>query len=247
MMEYLGLGFIVIFLFLILVFSYLNRRESKFILREIPAYRKLIKELGLAVEGGRKLHLSLGHGGVLDTRAAAGFVGLSLLKRFARTASVSDYPPVVSSGDAMLSILAEDTLETTFKGIGIDDLYDASQNQLTGLTPFSYAAGAMPIIADELVSVDVLAGHFGSEVALLTDAVNQNQGVALGGSDNLSAQAVLYAMLPEPVVGEEYFASGAYIQANHWHRTSLRAQDFLRWIVIVVILLGAILKFMGVL
>jgi len=48
------------------------------------------------------------------------------------------------------------------------------------------------------------------------------------------------------LVGEELYAAGAYLQAGPLHTASLRAQDTLRWIIVGIILLGALLKFVGV-
>jgi hypothetical protein len=246
-MKLLGLGFLFIFFIMILVGAYLDRKGSRLALREISAFKRLKREIGLAVEGGKKLHLTIGHGGISDVRAGSGLIGLSLLSRIARIATVSDHPPVVSSGDALLAILAQDTMKGTYSAIGAENLYDLSQSQLSGLTPFAYAAGAMPIVLDKEISVDILAGNFGVEAGLIADAVQQSQGVAIGGSDNLSAQAVMYAALEDVLIGEELFASGAYLQTNTWHRSSVRAQDIMRWIVIGALLIGAVLKIAGVL
>jgi hypothetical protein len=49
------------------------------------------------------------------------------------------------------------------------------------------------------------------------------------------------------LVGEELYASGAYIQASTMHVASLHAQDFLRWAIVAVILVAGALKLAGVL
>jgi hypothetical protein len=247
LIKLLGLGFIVLFILLILIFAYLDRKGARFLLREIPAYRRLKREIGLAVEGGKKLHLILGRGGIADIRAGSGFIGLSMLHRISRTVSVSDHPPVVSSGEALISILAQDTMKNTFTSVGAEQLFDPNQSRLSGLTPFAYAAGAMPVVLEDKISVDVLAGSFGAEVGLITDAAEQSQGVALGGSDNLSAQAVMYASMQDPLIGEELYASGAYLQNGPWQRTSIRVQDLMRWVLVGALLAGAVLKIAGVL
>ncbi len=246
MSNLFGLGFIAVFFVLVLVFAYLDQKGSRQSLREISAYKRLKREIGLAVEGGKRLHISLGRGGISDFRAGSGFLGLSLLRRISRTASVSDHPPVASSGEAVISILTQDTMRNTFHSIGAENLFDPNQSQLSGLTPFAYAAGTMPIVMSDDISVSVLAGNFGAEVGLISDAAQQGQNVALGGSDNLSAQAVMYASFEDPIIGEELFASGTYLQAGAWHRSSVRAQDFIRWIVIAALLFGAVLKVLGV-
>jgi hypothetical protein len=245
--KLLGLGFIVLFIFLILIFAFLDRKDARFLLREIPAYQRLKREISLAVEGGKKLHLTLGRGGITDIRAGSGFIGLSMLHRISRTVAVSDHPPVVSSGEALISILARDTIKNAFTSAGAEQFFDPNQSRLSGLTPFAYAAGAMPVVLEDKISVDVLAGSFGAEVGLIIDAAEQSQGVVLGGSDNLSAQAVMYASVQDPLIGEELYASGAYLQSGPWQRTSIRVQDLMRWVLVGALLAGAVLKIAGVL
>ena len=63
MLKLLGLGFILGFFILILIFAYFERKGRGFALREIYAYKRLKREIGLAVEGGKRLHITLGHGG----------------------------------------------------------------------------------------------------------------------------------------------------------------------------------------
>jgi hypothetical protein len=170
-----------------------------------------------------------------------------MLQRISRVASVSDRPPVATSGEAVQAMLSQDALQGAFSAIGAENQYDPSSGQLTGLTPFSYAAGAMSVIFDQNVSVSILAGHFGSEAALITDAAERNEGMTLAGSDDVTAQAVLYAVAQEPLIGEELYASGAYLQAGSMHMASVRAQDILRWVIVGVILIGALMKLVGVL
>jgi hypothetical protein len=53
--------------------------------------------------------------------------------------------------------------------------------------------------------------------------------------------------VPEPLIGEELFAAGAYIEAGPLHAASLRVQDILRWLIIIIILVGGLLKMAGLL
>lgn len=243
----LGLGFVVIFLLLMITYASITRKRPKGSWREIAAFSRLGRSIGLAVEAGKRLHISLGHGSLNGLQAGSAFVGLSVLQRIARVASISDSPPVATSGEGVLGILSQDTQKSTYRAIGSANLYDQSSGQITGLTPFSFAAGTLPVIFDQNVAANVLAGHFGSEVALITEAGERNGSLTLAGSDNLTAQAVLYAAAQEPLIGEELYASGAYIQAGNMHSASLRTQDFMRWVIILAILVAAALKLVNVL
>jgi hypothetical protein len=246
-MGLIGFIFTLVFLGLILYFMLQGRKGTRPTFREIPAFARLGRGIGRAVEAGQRLHVGLGVGGMLGQRSAAGLVGLSILQRVARAASISDRPPVATSGEGATAVLSQDTLRSAYRAANADSQYDPSAGQLAGATPFSYAAGVLPVVFDQQVSVNILTGSYGSEVALITDAAERTGGSSLGGSDNLAGQAVLYASAQDPLIGEELYAAGAYIQAGLAHQASVQAQDVLRWVLIGLILLGALLKMAGVL
>jgi hypothetical protein len=69
--------------------------------------------------------------------------------------------------------------------------------------------------------------------------------LTLAGTDSLPGQAVLYATAHEPLIGEELYAGGAYLNAGPMHEASLRTQDIFRWMLVVVILLGTVAVLFG--
>jgi hypothetical protein len=242
----MGLAFILVFVGLILLFTIAKSERPEDNLRRISAFDQLKRSIGLAVESGSRLHISLGRGNLTGTESAVAFVGLSTLEGMIRSASTGDNPPIATTGDASLAILTRDTLRGTYQDIGIIEQYEPTSGQLTGFTPFSYAAGTLPIIEDKKTTTHILLGHFGNEVALITDVSERNGDLTLAGTDNLPAQAIIYATAQEPLIGEEVYASGAYIHAGAMHIASLRAQDILRWILVIIIFVGALFKFLGI-
>jgi hypothetical protein len=170
-----------------------------------------------------------------------------VLKKIIRVASKSDRPPIVVSGDATLSILSQCSIQAADQELSMQPQTETPANWLVGLTPFSFAVGSLPVIYDEQTSVDIMLGHFGSEIGLLLDASERSGNVSLAGSDQLNAQAIVYAAAQEPLIGEELYAAGAYVQAGGLHQASLRAEDLLRWIIVGIVLVGAILKMIGIL
>jgi len=245
--DLLGLGFVAVFTILIVAFIFIGRNHPSRSLREILTFKKLKRGIGLAVEAGQRLHISLGHGSLDGQKAASGLIGLSVLERVARVASISDLPPIASSGEGNLSILSQDTLKSAYAAINAEDQYDPLSGQLSGLTPFSFASGTLPLIYDQHTSVNILMGSFGTELALIADVSERVGSITLAGSENLSAQAIIYATAQEPLIGEELFAAGAYLNAGPAHASSLRAQDLLRWVIIGVIIIGSFFKLVGVL
>ena len=241
----IGFIFVVAFFITLLVFGISRRKAAPPEVRPIPVFQHIARAIGLSVEDGSRLHFSLGRGSVIGLESAVAFVGLKMLERVARIISISDRLPIVTSGDGGLTILSQDTLQSTYRDLGEEAQYDPLAGRLTGPTPFSYAAGGIPVIMDEQVTANVLIGHFGSEVGLLTDAAERNGSITLAGSDNLDGQAVLFAATEQPLIGEEVFAGGAYLQAGELHTASLRTEDVFRWVIVILLILGALLKLVG--
>jgi hypothetical protein len=240
----LALGLLVLAAILLVALT-LWRRRTPAAFRRIEAYERLNRSVGLAVENGSRLHLSLGRGNLFTARGGSALAGLAMLRRLAERTSVSDRPPVVTSGDASLAILSQDTLQSGYRAAGAEEQYRFSTGRLTGLTPFSYAVGAIPTIHDENVSANIIIGDLGTEAALLAEASDRENTNLIAASDNLSAQSIFYAAAQEPLIGEELFAAGAYVGAGASHDASLNVQDILRWLIILAIILGVGLKILG--
>jgi hypothetical protein len=246
MINWVGLGLLGLAAILLLVFSFV-RRKTPAVLRRIEAYERLNRAVGLAVENGTRLHISLGRGNLFTARGGSALAGLALLRRIAERTSVSDRPPLATSGDATLAILSQDTLLSGYRAAGAEEQYRFSTGRLTGLAPFSYAAGTMPIARDENVSASVVMGDLGAESALIAESADREGTSLIAASDDLSAQAIFYASAQDPLIGEELFAGGAYTGAGATHEASLNVQDVLRWLIILGVLAGSALKLVGIL
>lgn len=242
--EVIGLVVLIVTAFLFLAFTAWRRKVSGSF-RRIDAFERLNREVDLSVENGTRLHISLGRGNLYTARGGSALAGLAMLRRISERTSVSDRPPIVSSGDAPLAILSQDSSQAGYRAAGAEDAYRVTGGRLTGLSPFAYAAGALPIARDENVSAHILIGDLGAESGLITDAAERQNARLIAASDNLSAQAIFYASAQEPLIGEELFAAGAYTRAGVSHEASLTVQDVLRWVIILVILVGAALTILG--
>ncbi len=244
-MKILELAILAVSAILLLTIT-LWKRKSPAKLRDIPALTRLFRTLGLSVEDGTRLHISLGRGSFLDSRGGSGLAGLAVLRYIAERTSVSDEPAVASAGDPALGLLAQDTLQAGYQAAGVEELYVPTTGRVTGLTPFGYAAGAMNISQNENVSTNIMLGHFGPEAALLAEASDRENITVIGASDDLAGQAVLFANTQDALIGEELFAAGAYMGAGASHTASLTVQDILRWTIIVALLGGGFAKLAGI-
>jgi hypothetical protein len=238
----IAIGIVLVAAILLFIFSLPSLRSSPRSLRPIPAVQRLRRAIGLAVEEGKGLHVSLGKANLLEPPAAITLAGLSTLERITQSSMISDRPPVTTSGDPAVSILSQDTMRGIYRSGNVLESFDPAQANLVGASPVAYIAGTLPVAADENEAAHILVGSFGPEVGLLTDQADATGSFTIGGSESLPAQAVLYATAQQPLLGEEVFALPAYLGAGSYHQASLRVQDWLRWGIVVVLIVGTLLS-----
>lgn len=235
-------GLLLLFAFLgLMLGSAATSRRWPATFRPIAAFEALGKAIERAVEAGERVHVSLGTGSVIGPESAPAFAGLAALSRIARVTSMSDRPVVVTAGDGAMAILARDTLRSSYGESGSPNLYDPTSGRLLGPTPFSYVAGLPSVLTNEGVSVHMLSGFYGFEAGLAAEFGERARAFVIGGTSEVQSQALLYAVARNPLLGEEVFASGAYLGAGELHKASLRTQDIIRIGLIVLILLGVLM------
>jgi hypothetical protein len=222
---------------LILVFTLMLRGRWP-VFRRLSGYDAMHSDIGASVEAGTRVHMALGEGQIIGPGAEAELAALSALAKVAQAASVSDRPTVSTSSDGLTSLLAQDVMYSTYRQMRAEERFDHDLARLTGLGPAGYTAGAMVMPKGEQVSATFLIGAMGAEAALIADTGAQKGTVTAAVTDPVG-QAAVFATTDNPLLGEELFAAGAYLKVHPAHAASLQAQDVLRWITIVLILLGS--------
>jgi len=222
-------------------------RSRFFLLRRIGAYAAMPMAVGEAVESDRSLHVSLGSSAVHNTTTLAAVASVEVLYHLAERASLSDRRPLLTLSDPVTLALAQDTLRRAYKSRDMLRKYRASSVQWfpAGPASFAFAAGAGAAMRDEQISSNVLVGVFGSEMMLLVEnAVRYDRGV-IAQSDDVRGQAVAYAVSETPLIGEELYAGGAYLGRTPITVGGVVAQDVLRYLVVLIIIVLAVLSIAG--
>ncbi len=242
--DVLGFAILIIFSILVIALSQISRRLP-IELRSMKAFDELRNAVERSVEAGERVHLSLGTGSLIGAESAPGLAGLALLGQVASATRMSDKPVVVTAGDGAMAILAQDSLRSAYQRAGEARRYEATAGRVLGLTPFSYTVGLPPVLETEQISVHLLLGSFGAEGALAAHFGDRQQAFVLGGTDDVPSQALLFATSKNQLIGEEIFATGAYLSVGPMYRASLHAQDLLRALIVLAVLAGSLWLTLG--
>lgn len=243
-MDLIGLATLVLFIVSMLLYASVGSRWPV-VFRRLRGLDALGEAAEKAVEDGTRVHLSLGTGSVIGADSAPALAGLATLSKIARTTSMSDNPVVATAGDGAMALLAQDTLRTAYEEAGARGRYEPISGRLLGPSPFSYVATLPTVIDTEEVSVHLMSGAFGAEGGLAADFGEREGAFVLAGTDDVQSQALLYATARYPLIGEEVFATGAYLDVGGLHPASLRTQDAVRFLVVGAIVVGTVLRTMG--
>lgn len=216
------------------------RRRRPPSVRSMPVFDQLSAELGNAAEAGMPIHVGLGTGGVGGDQTLTSLAGLEVLEGIADTAVAYGVPPVVTVGDPTLLPLAQDVLRRAYLRAGIPNQYNPADVRFIAPSPSAYALGVRDLIRRDEVRANVLAGRFQEEVILVTQGAEQQGLAQMAASDRLRAVGALYPADTLLAAGEELYAGGARLKALPKYLASLRLQDWLRFLLVLVILLSIV-------
>ncbi|MGC8838458.1 MAG: DUF6754 domain-containing protein [Anaerolineae bacterium] len=240
--QALMLAFLLLFVPTLLFFRARVRAGRRPSLRPLSAFARLRDLVGLAAESGRALHLSLGTGSVHGTAAAETLAALDLLDALGQQAAAYGARPLVTTGDPTLLLAAQGVLRGGYEAQGLPKEYDPLSARLVAPDPAAYAAGVTETVHHEPLAAQVMAGRFGDEYLLMAEAAVHQGLEQVGGAAPPPVLPFVQATAHHPVLGEELFALGAYLRGDPAHVGSLLAQDWMRVLLILVIVVGIVAK-----
>ncbi len=208
--------------------------------RPLPTFDNLAHELGRSAEGGASLHIAIGSGPVGGDRTVASLAALDVLNGLADQAAAYGTPPIVTVGDPTLLPLAEDALRRAYVRHGIPERYNPTVVRLIAPQPAVYAAGAADVLGHERVYGNIIVGSFDQEVSLIAHAADVQGFPQSAATDRMHSLAALYPVATPLAMGEEMYVAAARMSGLPHQLASLRVQDLLRFVLIVVILLKAL-------
>jgi len=223
-----------------------------FAVRALPAIDAVPGLIGMAIEAGRPIHVSLGSSGLGGGETAATLASAVLFTRVAERAATGSVAPLLTMSDASALPLGYQMMRRAYVARGRLDRYERkSVRWLPTLgRPIAFAAGLTIMAGNEQVAGNVLTGSFGAELALILFSAQRRRQMTIAGSDQLAGMAVAYAMADEALLGEEIFAAPAYLSVSAarkdsrsdetGRRAALIVTDVLRWLLIAALLIAVV-------
>ncbi len=230
--------------------AYYIFRQRRHILdvRHYPLFSVLSEEVGRSAEGGTLLHVALGRGDITGQDALTSITAFLGLGDLLSMAAVYDSPPIITTGNPTLYLLADDMMRRAYARIGNVKRYRPTLVQYVATSPITYAAVSAAHLHKAEGGSNIVMGVFDQEVSLLLDAGERHGVASLGGAVSPQGVAAMYPVLSNEdlVIGEDFFSGSAARAGGMVYRASLWTQDLLRWMVIAAMVLTGLLALAGV-
>jgi hypothetical protein len=162
-----------------------------------------------------------------------------LFYQTAERAAIGGIAPILTVSDPTAIPLGQDTLRRAYQSRDLLERYHRGSVRWypAGARSLAFAAALTATIGDDRVSANILVGSFGPELALVAEASARRNRPVIAASDQLEGQAVAYVLADQPLIGEEIFTAGAYLDESPSHIAGVVTQDVLRILLIIAILI----------
>ncbi len=219
-------------------FIYLGRKGKSLYLRPIAGLLAMDEAIGRATEMGKPILYSSGRG---KMERPASIASMNIFGSVAEKVASFGTPLIFPNNDPVVTAVAQEVAREGYTKAGHPDLYDPESIYFVTDSQFGYAAAVDGIMMREKPATNLFFGTFEAESLILAETGNSIGAIQIAGTDSSIQMAFFIVACDYVLIGEELFAASGYLSGDPQVIGSLKGSDYLKVIVIVLLVLGAIL------
>jgi hypothetical protein len=227
----------ILFCFTVVWLIYHARRGRSMYVRPIPGLAAVDEAIGRATEMGRPILFVTGLGTSGDVATLASF---SLLGRVALKTAEYQSSLVVPCYDPIVMTIAQEIVKSSYLGAGRPELYRQDDVFFVTQDQFSYTAAVNGIMLRDRPATNFYIGKFYAESLVLAETGNLAGSIQIAGTDEITQIPFFVAACDYTLIGEELYASSAYLSQEPPLLGTLKAQDYAKAVTAIVLVLGVI-------
>lgn len=233
---------------LLVLFHFLFQGKKGYSARRFSETEALMDSRVSAIEKGQCQQVVLGHHFWSRAYPGLGLHALSVLPSLVDTEIGADGGLTVSAGDGSLVVFARQIVQAAYQDGYSSALQPAGVKvALPGPTPLSFTAGLLPEMGRHSLGSLALFGNYGVEAALWAETAVLKGSQVFSAAATLDSQAALYVNVPNLLIGEEVFMLPGLLTATADNEVGWLTEDILRGLLMLLLVIAAILKMVGVL
>lgn len=233
---------------LLVIFSFLVKKNKLYEIKKSASVDGLISAQTKAIERGQPRLISLGDQYWSRTYPGLGLHALTILPTLTEPENVLDGELTISGGEGGLVALACQIVQKDYSnGFSLALSKPGVNAILPGPTPFSYSIGLLSEIELWHYGSISLFGNYGPEAILLTEAIQSKGGHVFAGAGSLPSQASLLLSVQDLMIGESIYSASGLLNPSRSAISWIMTEDLMRFLLILSLAAGVILKLVGVL
>jgi len=220
---------------LVLYFISSSKKGKDLYIRPIPGLSAVDEAIGRATEMGTPILYVLGTGTASDIATIAGY---TILSRVAKRTAEYQTPILVPVNDPVMLAMGQEVVKEAYTQAGRPDVYDPDNVSYVSAMQFPYVAAVNGLMTREKPATCFYMGVFHAESLLLAETGSGTGSIQISGTDQLSQIPFFVAATDYTLIGEELYAASAYLSQEPAQIGPLKAQDYTKIAIIVIIIAG---------
>jgi len=170
--------------------------------------------------------------------------GLTIFGEVAQRAAEIGVTPISAASSSEVILASEAIIRSAFTSAGKPELYATGKYvRWFGGDQFSYAVGAAGQVIADKPAMTLQIGYFLFDVIVAAETGSRVGSVQIGGT--LGSLNMLAMFCDHVFIGEEIYAASARISRDIMATATIAGQDWVKLIVIVLLIVGTILGLAG--
>ncbi len=233
---------LIIFTLFVLYFVATARKGKKFFIRKIAGLDALDEAVGRATEMGKGVLYVPGLSSMSDVATIA---SINILQRVAKKVAEYDTPLIVPNRDPIVYMVARQVVKEGYMEAGRPDAFKEDNVFFVTQSQFAFAAAVDGIMIRQKPATNLFLGMFWAESLLLAETGNMTGAVQIAGTDSVTQLPFFVTACDYTIIGEELYAASAYLAREPVLLGSIKAQDWGKLLILLLILVGIIGSIFG--
>jgi hypothetical protein len=235
---WVGIGLTLLILAFILFNIWRAKGGKNLFIRRIAGLNAIDEAVGRATEMGRPVLMVPG---LPDGLTAQAMQALKIFSYVTRTAAKFANPILMCCYNAPVYTVATEIVRDVYQTEGVPERFDPDSVRFISDRQFAFAAGVSGLILREKAAATFFMGEFYAESLIFAETANSIGAIQVASSTEATQTPFFIAACDYVLIGDEFYAAGAYLNREPVLIGSLVGQDWSKVLMGALVLLGTLM------
>ena len=233
-----ALVIVLVFSAAVLLYTRWAKQGKPLFVRKIPGIDAVEEAVGRATEMGKPVLFIPGLQELDDIETIA---AISILGRVAKITAQYETPLLVPVRYPLVLAAGQEVVEQAYTEIGKRDAYNRDIVRYVAGEQMAFTSTVNGMMMRERPAANIFMGAFFAESLLLAETGNAAGSIQIAGTARPEQLPFFIAACDYTLMGEELYAASSYLSKEPLMLGGLKGQDFIKIIIVILILIGVIL------